>query len=78
MMNKMLNQDKEGKKVQEGTDLANEHIKMSINGISVPVTFVRGGGGNGHSDFYFYFDTSNLDETVKEFDDIQTISIECK
>lgn len=78
MLNKMLNQDREGNKVQEGTDFVNEHIKVSVNGIYIPVTFVRGGGGNGHSDFYFYFDTSGLDETVKEFDDIQTITIECK
>lgn len=78
MLDDMLNQDREGNKVQEGTDLANEHIKVSVNGIAIPITFVRGGGGNGHSDFYFYFDTSNLDETVKEFDDIQTIAIECK
>ncbi|USF31121.1 hypothetical protein [Clostridium sp. MD294] len=78
MLNKMLNQDREGNKVQEGTDFVNEHIKVSVNGIYIPVTFVRGGGGNGHSDFYFYFDTSSLDETVKEFDDIQTIAIECK
>ena len=78
MLDDMLNQDREGNKVQEGTDFVNEHIKVSVNGIYIPVTFVRGGGGNGHSDFYFYFDTSGLDETVKEFDDIQTITIECK
>ena len=78
MLDDMLNQDREGNKVQEGTDFVNEHIKVSVNGITIPVTFVRGGGGNGHSDFYFYFDTSGLDETVKEFDDIQTITIECK
>jgi len=30
---------------------------LEENGITIPVTFVRGGGGNGHSDFYFYFDT---------------------
>ena len=78
MLDDMLNQDREGNKVQEGTDFVNEHIKVSVNGITIPVTFVRGGGGNGHSDFYFYFDTSGLDETIKEFDDIQTIAIECK
>lgn len=78
MLDDMLNQDREGNKVQEGTDFVNEHIKVSVNGIAIPITFVRGGGGNGHSDFYFYFDTSSLDETVKEFDDIQTIAIECK
>ena len=74
----MLNQDREGNKVQEGTDFVNEHIKVSVNGITIPVTFVRGGGGNGHSDYYFYFDTSSIDKTVKSFGDIQTITIECK
>ena len=74
----MLNQDREGNKVQEGTDFVNEHIKVSVNGFTIPVTFVRGGGGNGHSDYYFYFDTSSINKTVKNFGDIQTIIIECK
>ena len=78
LLDEMLNQYREGKKLREGTNFANEHIKVSVNGVSIPITFVRGGGGNGHSDFYFYFDTSNLDETIKNFGDIQTISIECK
>lgn len=78
MLDDMLNQDREGNKVQEGTDFTNEHIKVLVNGISIPVTYVRGGGGNGHSDFYFSLDTSNIDETVKNFEDIQTITIECK
>ncbi|MCI8629605.1 MAG: hypothetical protein HFE57_08965 [Firmicutes bacterium] len=78
LLDKMLNQDREGNKVQEGTDFVNEHIKVSVNGITIPVTFVRGGGGNGHSDYYFYFDTSSINKTVKNFGDIQTIIIECK
>ena len=31
MLDDMLNQDREGNKVQEGTDFVNEHIKVSGN-----------------------------------------------
>ena len=69
-LNDILNIDKEGNAVEDAS-IAGDHIKFYINGGYVPVKYVKGGGGNGHSDFYFY-----LDKEIRSINDIKSFKAE--
>lgn len=69
LLYKMLNADLD-KWITNDTTLANEHMKVTINGEPVPVTWVSRSAGNGHSDYAFI-----LGKKVKTLDDLQSISI---
>lgn len=69
LLYKMLNADLD-KWITNDTALANEHMKVTINGEPVPVTWVSRSAGNGHSDYAFI-----LGKKVKTLDDLQSISI---
>ena len=69
LLYKMLNADLD-KWITNDTALANEHMKVTINGESVPVTWVSRSAGNGHSDYRFI-----LGKKVKTLDELQSISI---
>ena len=69
-LNDILNIDKEGNAVEDAS-IAGDHIKFYINGEYVPVKYVKGGGGNGHSDFYFY-----LDKEIRSINDIKSFKAE--
>lgn len=56
--------------ITNDTTLINEHMKVTINGEPVPVTWVSRLVGNGHSDYKFIFD-----KKVKTLDDLYSISI---
>lgn len=69
LLYKMLNADLD-KWITNDTALANEHMKVTINGEPVPVTWVSRSAGNGHSDYAFI-----LGKKVKTLEDLQSISI---
>lgn len=69
LLHKMLNADLD-EWITNDTTFANEHMKVTINGEPVPVTWVSALAGNGHSDYKFIFD-----KKVKTLDDLQSISI---
>ena len=62
----------DGEALADSAVLANEHMKISVNGEPVTITKVTQGKGNGHSDFYFWFDGD-----VKK-DEISSVSVEFK
>ena len=68
----MLNWDK-GEFIKEDTSFANQHMKVYINGELIPITYVEGSAGNGHTDYIF-----TLDKEIINLNDIKTIQIECK
>lgn len=59
-----------GEWITNDTTRINEHMKVTINGEPVPVTWVSRLIGNGHSDYKFIFA-----KKVKTLDDLQSISI---
>lgn len=59
----------DGTILAENADYANEHMKISINGEPVVIKKVTQGKGNGHEDFYFWFDCG-----FKK-DDITSVSV---
>lgn len=69
LLYKMLNADLD-EWITNDTTFANEHMKVTINGEPVPVTWVSALAGNGHSDYKFI-----LGKKVKTLDDLQSISI---
>lgn len=69
LLYKLLNADLD-KWITNDTALVNEHMKVTINGEPVPVTWVSRSAGNGHSDYAFI-----LGKKVKTLDDLQSISI---
>lgn len=69
LLYKMLNADLD-KWITNDTALVNEHMKVTINGEPVPVTWVSRSAGNGHSDYAFI-----LGKKVKTLEDLQSISI---
>ena len=73
ILRNMLNEDKEGNTIQDGTDFANEHMKVYINGEKVDISFVKAGAGNGHNDYYFF-----LNKDIRNIEDIETIKVECE
>ncbi|MCK9477926.1 MAG: hypothetical protein M0R40_00280 [Firmicutes bacterium] len=62
----------DGTVLQTDVGIANEHMKILINGDPVKITQVTQGKGNGHTDFYFWLDSSLPKEEIK------TINVECK
>jgi len=54
----------DGEILAENADLANEYMKISVNGEPVTITSVTQGKGSGHSDFYFWFDCSIPKEEI--------------
>ena len=62
----------DGTILRENADIANEHMKVLINGEPVQITKVSQGKGNGHTDFYFWFDISLSKEEIK------TLTITCE
>ncbi len=69
LLYKMLNANLD-EWITNDTTLANEHMKVTINGEAVPVTWVSRSAGNGHSDYAFI-----LGKKVKTLEDLQSISI---
>ena len=67
----MLNWDK-GEFIKEDTSFANQHMKVYVNGELIPITYVEGSAGNGHTDYIF-----TLDKEITNLNDIKTIQIEC-
>ncbi len=72
LLEKMLNSDR-GTFIKEDVSFANAHVKVHINGEPVAITYVNGSGGNGHNDFIF-----DLNKTIKNLDEIQSVQIVCK
>ena len=62
----------DGTTLQENADMANEHVKVLINGEHVKIIKVSQGKGNGHTDFYFWLDCNLSKEEIK------TVNITCK
>jgi len=62
----------DGEMLSENANLANEHMKILINGEPVTITKVTQGKGSGHTDFYFWFDCD-----VKK-EDITSVSVNFK
>jgi len=54
----------DGTVLAENSDLANERMKIYINGEKVKITKVTQGKGNGHSDFYFWFNSDIPKENI--------------
>ena len=61
----MLNWDK-GEFIKEDTSFANQHMKVYINGELIPITYVEGSAGNGHTDYIF-----TLDKEITNLNDIK-------
>ena len=61
----------DGTIMHENADIANEHMKVFINGEPVKIIKVTQGRGNGHTDFYFWLDCRLSKEEIK------TVNITC-
>ena len=59
----------DGETILQNADLINKHLKLSVNGEMLKCREVTQGKGNGHSDYYFWFD-----KDLKK-DDIKTLMI---
>lgn len=68
-----LNNIVNNQNIYESIKLANDYIKININGEEISIKDVKPGGGNGHVDYYFY-----LDKEIRNLDEIQSIRVECK
>lgn len=62
----------DGTRLQDNTDIANNHITISINGTPIKIKAVTMSKGNGHKDYYFVLN-SNIDKN-----NINEITFECK
>lgn len=71
LLAEILNSSK-GEFIKDDISFANEHIKVFINNEPAEITYVLGGGGNGHSDYTF-----TIDKQIKDFKDLQSFKIEC-
>lgn len=69
LLDKMLNANLD-QWITNDTTLINEHMKVTINGETVPVTWVSRLIGNGHSDYKFI-----LGKQIKTLEDLQSMSI---
>ena len=58
----------DGTMLLDSADLANEQMKIKINGTPVLITKVTQGKGNGHSDFYFWLDSTLEKEQITSFE----------
>jgi len=57
-------QSYDGTTLSQTADKANQHMEIIINGQPVTITRVTQGKGNGHSDFYFWFDLALRKEQI--------------
>lgn len=73
LLNSILTINSEGNVVSENIAAANKHIKVSINGESIPVSAVEL-----RPDFDGYTYYIELDKEIKNLEEIQSITIECK
>ncbi len=73
LLNSILTINSEGNIVTENIAAANEHIKVSINEESVPISAIE---LRPNSNGYTYY--IELDKEIKNLDEMQTIKIECK
>ena len=62
----------DGSRWKETPEMANEHMKIFINGEPVYIKDVKMGKGNNHQDYYFILDMDI------QMDDINTLALECK
>lgn len=61
----------DGVRLADNADIANEHVKIQINGKNMEIKDVRQRKGSGHMDFYFVLDGQ------LEKEDINSVSIIC-
>ncbi len=73
LLNAILTINSEGNVVAENLNAVNEHIKVFINGESIPITTMEL-----KPDFSYYTYYIELDKEIKSVEEIQTIKIECK
>ena len=73
LLNSILTINSEGNVVAENLNAVNEHIKVFINGESIPITTMEL-----KPDFSYYTYYIELDKEIKSVEEIQTIKIECK
>ena len=73
LLNSVLTINSEGNVVPENIAAANKHIKVSINGESIPVSAIEL-----RPDFDGYTYYIELDKEIKNLEEIQSITIECK
>ncbi len=70
LLNQMLNADR-GEWIADDTTFANKHMKVFINEEPVSILNVTGGGGNGHTDYFF-----SLDKNIRKLEEIQSIEVQ--
>lgn len=71
LLSKMETVEYDGTRLKENADVANENVKITINGSAVPIKDVKVEKGNNHLDYIFILDFDVAEEEIK------TISFEC-